>query len=179
MAAVSVRPARAEDAQSVGEVQLDSWRSAYSDVLPEQVLEQVTGTDLAEHWREAVISPPSARHRVLVALDGADVVGFAAFGPATDDDCDPGLDAEVHTLVVEARAARSGHGSRLLSATVEHLRDDGFRRALVWLLSGDDGLREFLAGAGWAADGATRDLEVAGGIRHQVRLHTDISADPR
>jgi ribosomal protein S18 acetylase RimI-like enzyme len=178
MADASVRPAVADDADDVADVQAQAWREAYPDVLPRQSLAALGGEAGAARWREAVAEPPSPRHRVLVACAGADVVGFAAFGPGADPDLDASVDAEVHAFVVRSEHARAGHGSRLLTATVEHLRADGFRHVHVWLATRDDALRAFLAGAGWAADGATRSLDLRGDgevLAQQVRLHTDIS----
>ncbi len=180
MADASVRPPRAQDAAAVAAVQAQAWREAYADLLPEQSLAALEGEPGAERWREAVTAPPTPRHRVLVACAGAEVVGFAAFGPGGDPDLNADVDAEVHALVVRPQDAGAGHGSRLLTATVDHLRGDGFRHAHLWLGVGDDALRAFLTGAGWGADGATRSLDLRGDgdvLAQQVRLHTDISED--
>ncbi|MGN6244190.1 MAG: GNAT family N-acetyltransferase [Motilibacteraceae bacterium] len=174
---VSVRPARAGDAPALGAVQAAVWRRAYADVLPAEVLESLDAEDLAEPWRQAVVAPPSPRHRVLVALAGADVVGFAAVAPSEDDDVEPMVDAEVLALLVAPEAAGAGHGSRLLQAVVDVLAGDGFRHAHVWLGAGDAPLRTFLEGAGWAADGSTRTLDLTGDastVVEQERLHTRI-----
>jgi len=51
---------------------------------------------------------------------------------------------------------------------------DRFTRAVTWVPANDDELRSFLTSAGWAPDGAHRELELdeAGDVRmKQVRLH--------
>jgi GNAT superfamily N-acetyltransferase len=176
----SVRPARATDAAAIGTVQAEAWRAAYGDLLPADVLEQLTGEALAEQWRDAVVSPPSARHHVLVACAGHDVVGFVAMAPADDADLDGAVDAEVHALVVGAAVTRVGHGSRLLQAAADVLRADGFRTAHSWLLDRDVALRAFLLGAGWGLDGASRSLDLRGDgavVVDQLRLHTALEDD--
>ncbi|MGH8868854.1 MAG: GNAT family N-acetyltransferase [Actinomycetes bacterium] len=175
MADASVRPARAEDAQAVATVQLRVWRSAYAEVVPSDVLGALSPDELADRWAQAAASPPSARHLLLVACEGADVVGFAAVTPAEDDDADA-ADAELAALLVDPDHGRAGHGSRLLAAAVESMREQGVRRAQAWLLSTDDALRALLTSAGWAPDGATRDLDM-GRLVHQVRLHADVTPD--
>ena len=108
------------------------------------------------------------------------VAGFAAFGPATDPDRDTGRDAELHALLVDPAALGRGHGSRLLAAAADHLRADGFTAAVTWVPAEDEPLRRFLAGAGWAPDGASRDLDLTGdgsATLRQVRLHTDLTED--
>jgi hypothetical protein len=54
---------------------------------------------------------------------------------------------------------------------------DRFTRAVTWTPASDDALRSFLSDAGWAADGAHRELQVddTGDVRlKQVRLHTSL-----
>jgi len=175
----TVRPARAGDADAVGRVHLRAWQAAYADALPADVLASLTPAELADRWRAATTSPPSPRHRVLVALEHDTVVGFAATAPAEDPDLEPMLDGELLTLLVDPDATRRGHGSRLLAAAAEHLRGDGFRHCVTWVLTADDALRSFLAGAGWAPDGAHRELDTgdAGPLR-QLRLHTSLEEAP-
>jgi GNAT superfamily N-acetyltransferase len=78
---------------------------------------------------------------------------------------------------VDPDALGSGHGSRLLTAVVDTMRADGFSHARVWLVVGDDALRGFLESAGWAADGAHRELDLTGdgnATLRQHRVHTDL-----
>lgn len=177
MADVSARLARPGDAPAIGRIQQRTWRAAYGSRLPQEVLDGLTEEALTETWRLAIIEPPSPRHHVLVACERNVVVGFSAYAPATDPDLDPGYNAELLMLLVDPEAGRRGHGSRLLTATVEHLRVDEFQRVYAWVFTGDDALHGFLHQTGWADDGAERDLDVRGdgsALVHQVRMHTDI-----
>jgi GNAT superfamily N-acetyltransferase len=176
----SVRAAMPDDVDAIAAVQADAWRTSYADLLPAEVLEDLDSPAARDQWRTAVTSPPSPTHRVLVALSGADVVGFTAFGPAEDPDVVTTVDAELNALSVRPHRLREGHGSRLVNATVDHLRGDGFLHVRVWLAApggADDRLHAFLSGAGWAEDGARRELDLYGDGRlviPQVRLHAAI-----
>ena len=67
-----------------------------------------------------------------------------------------------------------------MQASAVTLRADGFTHARAWVASIDDTLREFLVGAGWAPDGAHRELDLHGDgsvLVKQVRLHTDLGGD--
>ena len=172
MADVSVRPARPEDAERVARVQLSTWRTAYADFLPAEALD-VPEEQAAALWLHAVEAPPTSQHRLLVAMEGAELVGFAASGPAEDDDVDG---VELTALLVEPRWGRRGHGSRLLAATVDHWRGDDARTAVAWVWERDRATDAFLAGAGWERDGLARGLDTGPRIERQVRLHVDVSA---
>jgi GNAT superfamily N-acetyltransferase len=174
---VSVRAARVDDAGDVASVQAATWRSSYAGVLPDDVLSAVTPQSLAPQWDGAIRTSPSPRHRVLVACEGRRVVGFASVAPGADPDADPTDDADLLELAVDPGHRGAGHGSRLLAAAVDVLRDAGFATARHWVNADDDEAREFLVSAGWAPDGATRELDLRGDgavVVRQVRLHTGI-----
>jgi ribosomal protein S18 acetylase RimI-like enzyme len=175
-----VRPARDADAASLARVQVASWRCGYAGIVPEVLLAELTGDEAEtvwrDRWREAIINPPTSRHRVLVAVEPAPrrtVVGFVSAGPATDADRWPGTDGELYELRVAPEQTGHGHGSRLLHAAADTLAQDGFRTVAMWVLTADSALRRFLESAGWAADGARGELDV-GTTVPALRLHAAI-----
>ncbi|HEY8533172.1 MAG TPA: GNAT family N-acetyltransferase [Micromonospora sp.] len=180
-----VRPARVDDASEIARIQLTTWRVAYRRLLPRHVLDQIDEDWLTQHWHEAIASPPSERHRVLVAIEQAaqtHVVGFTAFGPADEQALAPNEPPErlgsdvvaVTELLVEPRWGRRGHGSRLLAASVETWREAGFTTAVAWAYEGDLATQSFLTSAGWAPDGAARALDVDDVLVPQIRLHVSL-----
>ena len=176
MADRSVRLAWADDAPAIAVVQARAWHRSYADLLPAAVRDEVDADAFSPTWRQAIARPPSARHRVLVALERNTVVGFAATAPSDDPDAEP-ADGEVVALHVDPEATGAGHGSRLVAAAADTMRADGFSQARVWVIAGDDAVRAFLEPAGWAADGAHRQLDLTGdgtSTLRQIRLHTDL-----
>lgn len=173
---VSVRVAWSDDADAVAAVQLRAWRAAYQGLLPDELLASDPAA-LAATWRTSLAKPGDARNRVLVALERNRVVGFAITGPTGDPDRDPIADGELSELTVDPDERGKGHGSRLLQAAADTLLADRFQRGLLWVLSTDDALRAFVADAGWAPDGAHRELDLDGAgttVVRQVRLHTSL-----
>jgi len=186
-----VRPARPGDADDIARIQLTTWRVAYRRLLPRHALDRLDEPSLSAGWRAAIEAPPSPAHRVLIATEQAEdrppeVVGFAAAGPADeaalapDEPPLPPGTAAVTDLLVEPRWGRRGHGSRLLAASVDLWREDGFTHAVAWAYRDDEAMRRFLGSAGWAPDGASRALEVDDLLVPQLRLHTALgSAEER
>ncbi len=184
-AASFVRPARAADAANLARIQIASWQTGYADLVPPQVLAELTSAEAAKRWHgqweAAVTNPPTSRHRVLVAVErGEDreraVVGFTSFGPATDQDLWPATDAELYELHVHPELTGRGHGSRLLNALADTVRDDGFHTLCAWALESDTSLREFLESAGWAPDGARRELDMGTPVA-ELRLHAAVGGE--
>ena len=202
---MGVRAARREDVDAVTSTQIHAWRSAYREFLPPGPLEQMTGEAArrlwTRQWDEAISSPPTPRHRVLVAVERVmpdtdafpalgpggilalaqarsaapeRVVGIASHAPAEDPDIDASKTAELLPLLVHPDFVRRGHGSRLLNATVDHLREDGFSTIVTWVFADFHPMLSFLESAGWGGDGAERVLDMGRPVR-RIRLATDIS----
>ncbi len=191
---VSVRIAWGDDAAAIAALQVRAWAVAYAGLVPADAL-PADADAVAGAWRASLAASKDARNRVLVALERNRVVGFAITGPASDPDCDPVVDAELSELTLDPEERGKGHGSRLLQAAVDTMRADRFTRAVTWTMASDDAVRTFLTEAGWAPDGAHRELaleseaEPQGGAEDradgraedgaprvkQVRLHTQFS----
>lgn len=151
---VSVRPTLVEDAPRLGEIQLAAWRA--TGLLPQSILGDGEATVFADAWRQAVASPPSAKHRLLTACDRTTVVGFAGLAPVDEDT------GEIVVLEVDPDYVRKGHGSRLLAACTDILRSTGARNVRTWVLAGDSERAAFYTAAGFAPLGVRRRLDADG-----------------
>lgn len=155
------------------------WQAALRPVVPAEVLASLSSDEVRDRWTqrwgEAIASPPTSRHRVHVAVEGSLVAGFAAAGPATDDDLWPATDGQLYELDVEPSMTRSGHGGRLLHAVADTFAEDGFHTAYTWAMEADKARQEFLVSAGWAPDGGRGELDVGAPVPI-LRLHTMINA---
>ena len=171
--AVGVRGAAPGDAGEIARVQRVTWTVAYRDLLPAAVLEAWDDDGTARAWTAAIATPPSGAHRVLVAVDGGTVVGFAAVAPAEE----VAATGELVTLVVEPRWGRRGHGSRLLAAAADGAREAGVRRLIMWVPEVDQVTARFLGSAGWALDGSARSLDAGTATIRQLRWHTLLDDD--
>lgn len=173
MAIGFVRSARPPDAAEIARIQLATWRIAYQRLMPRHVLAEISEDWLNERWSEAITSPPSPKHRVLIAVEQTQqdyVVGFLASGPDEDD----AAVAAITELLVEPRWGRRGHGSRLLAAAVDLWREDGFSQAGAWSFERDTAMNKFLASAGWAQDGLSRELDVDDLMVPQIHWHISL-----
>lgn len=177
MIADSVRLALPAEAAAIAALQRRSWVEDYPPALADELLSSADLAAMTSSWEAAILRPPLAQFRVLVAIGAQRLVGFAAVGPSDDPDASAGADALVAEFTIDPQARHSGHGSRLVNAVADTLRADGFTRATWWVRSTDDALRDFLVSAGWAADGAHTEVAMsADGPRLKlVRLHAGLA----
>jgi hypothetical protein len=138
-----VRAARAADAPGLAQVQIASWRSVFAGLVPDEVISELTSAEAAaawaSRWRDAISAPPTSKHRVHVAVaepGSPDLLGFAAAGPATDEDLWPGTDGELYELHVVPAVGDGGHDGRLLNAVADTFAEDGFSTGYTWLPRG-------------------------------------------
>ena len=150
----TVRPATVDDAPTVARLQLAVWRQSFATVLPAAAL----NTDPAAH-AESWANRIGAGGPVLMAIEGAEPVGFVAVAGEPDwhDLLDPV--GEVEVLYVVPRWGRRGHGGRLLVAAAASLRRLGARTGRWWVPQVDTPTARFLTAAGWAEDGVRRELD--------------------
>ena len=171
-----VRPARADDVGTMVALAMAAWRTAWHDRIPADLLEP-DRMEMEQAWRQAIVDPPTATHRVLVATDNGQVFGYAAVTPALVPDLVnvPGV-LEVVDLVIAPPAQRQGHGSRLLHACADHAREGGASTLVMWCALDDEPRRAFLHASGFGPDGALRTLasEDESTTIPQVRLATSV-----
>ena len=176
-----VRAAREADAGGLARVQVASWQATFADLVPDSVIAELASAEalgqFTERWLAAISAPPTSRHRVHVAVEKPgepEILGFAAAGPATDDDLWPGTDGELYELHVLPSSSAAGHDERLLNAVADTFAEDGFSTGYTWALAGDSARIAFLEAAGWAPDGSKASLDM--GVKVPVvRLHTRLS----
>lgn len=109
-----------------GYVHYKSWQETYPGLVPQAYLESVTlesCTAMARRWR----------NNILIAKDGKQVIGFAAFGPCRDDrlrNC-----GEIIALYTLQACYGKGAGQMLLQAALEKL--SGYAHIFLWVLRGN------------------------------------------
>lgn len=169
----TVRLALPVEAVDIARIQRRVWSE--SELLGEAA-RSVGADEATRMWHDAIVKPALAHLRVLVAIGEAGVVGFAVTGPSGDPDHEERV-GQIAEFVVDPRHRGAGHGSRLMNAAVDTLRQDGYLVATMWLPTTNDPMRSFLQSSGWAPDGAHQEvgLEEGENSLKLVRLHTDIS----
>ena len=165
---VTVRLASVDDADTIGRVQVESWRAAYTGLMPDEV---IAGFDVEARqrlWR-AWFEHPWPGSAAFVAVRDGHVVGFANSGPCREEQ---GA-GELYAIYVQPDAWGAGAGRALIQRVEEALRSDGFGDAILWVLEGNDRAERFYRAAGWERDGRKVDefqgAEVAE-LRYRKRL---------
>jgi len=151
-----VRPARAEEAEGLAQVQISSWRSAYRDIIPAAILDRQETAPLVSAFQAMAGTPPPRR---LWAMAWAGkLCGYAATGPCREPE--PGLASTGELMAIYSlkESWGLGLGQALMASALAGLREDGFGRAVLWVLERNPRARHFYEAGGWALTGASRTV---------------------
>ncbi|GHH51749.1 GNAT family N-acetyltransferase [Lentzea cavernae] len=170
MADAGVDIATAADLPEIVRIHRETWRLAYAQLLPPEVLDAL---DTDEAWSSAI-----QLGAVLKATEGEWTVGFAVASKAPQEEvarADGSLpeDAETTALVsvlVEPRWGRRGHGTRLLAEAGRRLEDTGATRGIAWVPEADKASKNFYERLGWTGDGTVRTLDAGGRPLREIRV---------
>jgi GNAT superfamily N-acetyltransferase len=135
MLAVSLRPARAEDAAAIAEIWLHGWRDAHLGNVPEALVEVRTPESFQIRAVDRVGD-------TVVAVVGDALAGFVMV--AGD---------EVEQVYVSADHRGGGVASALLAEAERLVAGAGHRQAWLAVVPGNARARRFYERAGWVDDG--------------------------
>lgn len=162
-----VRPAAQSDARSIAEIHVATWQAAYQDVMPEEHLRGLTPEKRLPQWREAI---EYAEPQVLVATDGAAVIGFVGFDRSRDPKSRP-TTGELWALYVSPAHWGQGAGLALWDGAREGLVEEGCTEVTAWVLLRNERALRFYELAGFKRELTTARTTTVGGARlEEIRL---------
>lgn len=136
-----IRAAGAEDAEAIAALHLRSFHHAYEDIVPHEVLAQITREERLEKWGRWL--GPDALGPTFVSEVSGRIYGFC------------GLEGSLlRNLHVEPAAQGGGLGSALLRHGEEALRSAGFEVAELRVFEANGLARAFYEKHDWSTDGA-------------------------
>src|SRR6266567_5869183 len=133
-----VRAATLDDAAAIARVNVSSWRSSFSGMLPGEFLASLSEPNYTERWKRVIVEGNS---KVYVAEDETGVVGFASGGRERAGE--QGYKGELYAIYVMDAAKRRGFGRELVRAMVGGLRELALGDMIVWVLRDNAPARAF------------------------------------
>ena len=124
----SIRPATRDDASKIARVHVESWRTTYAGIVPDDYLAALNAAVRETQWREWLTRDVET---YVAALDGK-VVGFLSGGPIREPI--ETYDAELYAIYLLQHAQGQGIGTALLRQLSASLRSKGFHSMAVWVL---------------------------------------------
>jgi GNAT superfamily N-acetyltransferase len=167
---MAIRAALAEDVDEVARLHVSVWQTAYRGHVPDSYLDSLEPSQRAIMWSRVLLEPTAL---VLVAVEGASVVGFCSSLPSRDPEASSSV-AEISALYVDASLWRSGYGTQLLEAAIASARTRGFQEMTLWVLAANVAARAFYEARGFSMDAVTKTEERPGFTLLETRYRRSI-----
>jgi L-amino acid N-acyltransferase YncA len=128
-----IRLAQESDAAAIAKIHVDSWRTTYKGIVPDDHLANLSYEQRERTWQNWIATAGRA-HFVYVAegVDGK-IIGFASGGPERSGDAV--YKGEIYAIYLLAQHQHRGIGRRLTAAIVERLIQAGITSMLIWVLA--------------------------------------------
>jgi GNAT superfamily N-acetyltransferase len=140
MSEILIRPALPGDAGAIAQVRVDAWRTTYKGMIPDTYLAAMKVDESAALWLR-VLDAASTKASVFVALNEAEVVGFAGGNLLPEPKL--GFDAELTAIYLRQGAQRAGVGRRLVAHVAAAERAQGATGLVTWVIAANRAARAF------------------------------------
>ena len=167
---MKLRHAIPDDAMAIAKVNVNSWRSAYRDLVPDDRLAELDHTRVAESFRKSI---SLGSEDICIAEENDTVIGFLAFGRCRDSDVDQGATGEIYAMYLVPEQWRKGIGQSMWREGERIFKARGYSQVVLWVFEGNERGRRFYEAMGFTTDGATRILNI-GAPLDAIRYCKDI-----
>lgn len=165
-----VRKATVDDGARIAEIRVRGWQHAYRDLIPERLLADMRPEAGVQRWSDFAKAELPTKLFVAVTEDDQ-VMAYCLVGAARQDrDRHPDLPTgELWAIYAAPEAKGQGAGKALHEVAMNHLVEQGFRHAVLWVLEGNEGAMAFYRARGWYEDGLKDSFEWGGVQIKEVR----------
>ena len=148
-------PASPGDGDALGEIHAESWKAAYAGFFAQEFFAEAV-RHRRHKWHDVLAENKDTI--MLAALDGRPLAysyfGVSPAGPET---------AEIFGFYGHPDGWGTGIANTLMTASLDRIREEGFRRVHLWTLRDTPQSRRFYAKSGFTESGAARGHDFGDG----------------
>ena len=160
---ILVRQASIDDASEIGRVHVESWRTSYRDILPDDYLTSLSDVRVAASWADILNHADRSGATYVAESQRHGLIGFADCGPLRGGKQTRG---EISSIYLLSAWQRKGLGRRLLASAARHLAALGYQSLAIWALEANHARGFYEALGGELAD--QRQIRFAGAVLDEV-----------
>lgn len=161
---MEIRKEKREDVFDIAHIVTVEWNSTYKGIVSDSELQRLKETE-EERAKKSYDEFDENNNNCFVAVIDNKVVGFASYGVTDDPDFDN--TAELRALYVLDDYHGLGIGRKLVNATIEEFKKQGFNKMIICCLKGNP-FNEFYKhiGGKYVKDGVYKRLNLPENIYH-------------
>ncbi len=162
---IRIREAVPADAGGITRVHIDTWRTSYAGIVPDEHLAGLSYSRREPVWVQILTRDAPAECNFVAETEGGEVVGFAGGGPEREGD--EVYRGELYAIYLLQEHQGRGIGRRLACAVAQGLLSSGFDSMLLWVLEDNRRARRFYESLGGAVVGR-KSIEIGGAALVEV-----------
>jgi GNAT superfamily N-acetyltransferase len=147
-----IEMANESDASSIARINIISWQAAYNKIMPAEILDSLSVEHLTEGWKTQL-----QKNAIVLKISvNNEIIGFSFL-------CKHKLlqnctlnQGEISAFYLDPRFWRQGFGKQLCLASLDKLRELGFKEASLWTLSDNYDAHRFYESLGFKKSGFSR-----------------------
>lgn len=152
---MKIRAAKLSDAGGIAKVHVDSWRTTYKNIIPEEFLENLSYQSREELWINII-----PKGIVFVAEnDEGQIVGFSSGGKERSGEYKE-FQGELTSIYILKEFQGQGIGKALVQSVTKELGKSGMNTMLVFVLADNNSTLFYEAMGGKVIDKI--EVEIAG-----------------
>lgn len=134
---MQIREADYRDAQQIANVHVQSWRTTYRNIVPNDYLSNLSAEQRQKMW-ESSMNASTRENKTYVIDDQGVIVGFVNGGPSRNKDYRH--EAEVYAIYLLENYQRKGLGSQLFNHIRAYFLEKGYETMMLWVLRDNSSL---------------------------------------
>lgn len=163
-----IRWANINDSKRLGYVHSQTWKTAYKNIVPEKVLNEITPKKREKYFRKAIKN----KEETAVLIVDNKVVGFITLGKCRDNDYDSSV-GEIWGIYILSAYWRKGLGRSLINWGVDELANRGYKKITLWVLKDNKNSRKFYEKMGFINDGSEEIIKLGKNLE-KIRYIKDV-----
>ena len=167
---MNLRIAVPDDAPAIAKVHIDSWRSAYRGLVPDERLGKMDYTRESRRFHKS-ISEEAEIFYIAEGISGD--AGFMALGACRDSDVDQKATGEIYAMYLLPEYWRKGIGRSMCREADLLFMYFAFSQVVLWVFQDNHRARRFYEAMGFISDGAARVMNIGtplNTLRYRKRL---------
>lgn len=128
-----IRKACASDLKGIAKVRVDTWRTTYRGLIPEQILRRLSYAKSAKLFAPLLKRPDIFTH--VAEDETGKILGFVCGGAERGGNFD--YKGEVYAIYILDEYQKKGIGRLLMRAAALSLKNRGFESMLLWTAAGN------------------------------------------
>lgn len=165
---ITIRLAKPEDAYERAACHVSSWRSAYKNIVPDEVLDNLSIGERAERFNQYLENKDNFFYCTI--YDGK-IIGNFNFCKSRDED-KPNAGEIVGFYLIEEFWGK-GVGKKMMNYSIDTLKNMGYNEVILWVLEENGRARRFYEKCGFVFDGTKKEITI-GKPLIEIRYKKDI-----